>query len=160
MREIKFRGKRKDNGEWVYGSAFVGKFHSYIQTDSMFPVNSSIINGGWVEVIPETVGQYTNLKDKNGKKIYENDMLKKEHSTGYTLFTIHFGFYDNKEEYEDHESGYGWYLKAIKLFITNENKFVEPCCSTIFQIYKEQQFKENDVIIYGNIYDNPEFMNV
>ena len=73
MREIKFRGKRVDNGEWVYGYYIVAGGIPFIST---FGVREPIA------VIPETLEQYTGLKDKNGKEIYEGDILN-YHYTQY-----------------------------------------------------------------------------
>ena len=67
MREILFRGKRKDNGEWVEGFYLVAAGIPFIST---FGVREPI------PVVPETVGQFTGLCDKKGKKIWEGNAVK------------------------------------------------------------------------------------
>lgn len=73
MRQIEFRGKRLDNGEWVYGYYVENKLGNHF----IYEVER---NGEFVwniyEVDPSTIGQFTGLVDKNGKRIYEGDFIK------------------------------------------------------------------------------------
>lgn len=104
MRQILFRGKRIDNGEWIYGgiSVFDGIFEMF---------DSDSVDNSCYEVEPETIGQYIGHCDSNGKRIFEGDAI--ENPKGKRLFIkyVNCGFFavhDNGQtiQYNTLNSGY------------------------------------------------------
>lgn len=144
MREILFRGKRVDNGEWVEGHliwcedgrARIIPSHTDI---FCYEMDESVIQTVAHRVIAETVGQYTGLTDKNGNKIFEGDIIRFDEN----LYTV--------QRECDTPGGYwaetGYILKHIGW--SDYTSFT----STIDDWENECQ-----IFIIGNIHDNPELL--
>ena len=141
MKQILFRGKRIDNNEWVHGFYFEsladGMKHCYIKYETW--------DEGFVtyEVIPETVNQFTDLCDKNGKKIFEGDIISATAlDTGEEQRAV-IGFGNFIDENNDDEYiGFFIEFDGIKTTITQLS--MEEC--------------KNRIEVIGNIYDNPELL--
>lgn len=144
-REILFKAKRMDNGEWLEGFVFETNDNSYIAyngqfDDDLFLSPSNI----FIRVDKNTICQYTGLTDKNGKKIWENDVVKKHFYTDYDA-------YANSEEYV----GKVEYLDFAWCITFEENK--HKC---VYPIFMAVEFKDAEYYeVIGNIFDNPELLN-
>ncbi len=104
MREIKFRGKRKRDGKWVYGDFY----HSAI------PEGAACI-GEW-EVDPKTVGQYTGLKDREDVEVYEDDIF--EVAIKGTLYTVRVTYGTWASDHNSTVYGFNfwdWYASDVKV---------------------------------------------
>lgn len=128
MREILFKGKRVDNGEWAYGS-YVHIVQYKESTDYIADEEPD-----QYVVIPETVGQYTGLTDKNGKKIFEGDILE-----GDLEDSLDPGA---KWRSEVIWGKFGWNCKGNKRSLPMDG----------------YDILEGEVV--GNIHDNPELLEV
>ena len=137
MREIKFRGKRIDNNEWIYGYLL----YDYDMADDYVPFiiwkDERYLGGsGEEQIIEHTIGQYTGLKDKNGKEVYIGDILE------YT-FTDYKGKELWTENYIVKENISGWEMRNI----------TKPKGHRSLSLVKNYE-------VIGNIYDNPELLEV
>ena len=144
-REILFRGKRKDNGEWICGDLLqdvesgICAIVSYVNLGgNIHDLSESCI----FAVIPEIVGQYTGLTDKNGVKIFEGDIVK---GTAYSATRI------GVIVWIDEISGFGVrYVNA-----PNPTAWVNSSILRCVSLGKTDEFAAE---VIGNIYDNPELL--
>lgn len=123
-REILFRGKRKDNNEWVYG------YYSPLNFPIFGNQGHFINEDGYkaVEIKLETLGQFTGLTDKNDKKIFEGDIIAK----GFELYEVRW----NPEQVR-----WGIYLGNYE--VAGFTKFSEPYFEVIGNVYDNKELLEN-----------------
>lgn len=155
MREIIFRGKRPndlDGGKWIEGNLSQDNYGKCVIRPKDFP------NGFGYKIRPETLGQFTGLCDKNGKKIFEGDIIKFNSQIGHVVFeygSFGIGFYN------------GINYKQLEKFVNdNLDNNYEGCFNdnfiSLFEIYYNLSDVDDyidEVEVIGNIYDNKELLN-
>ena len=134
MREIKFRAYLKESKEFVYG---VPDFSSQRATGIVW---MHTIQGEEVGIVKDTIGQFTGLHDKNGKEIWEGDILGVPNPN--RRYVVKFGNFENGLAYDSWQGGTGFYVH-------NQNEGDEG----IGLLWDTSDFK-----VLGNIYENPELL--
>ena len=138
-REILFKGKRKDTKEWVFGHLMQGADITLIipKGKEFFydELEKFAFDMTAYEVIPETVGQYTGIKDKNGKKIFEGDIIKVTNDYGII-------------EVLDSDTGIG-----VVEFYDGYWYIAEQVNNSLYEIGRCYYIE-----IIGNIHDTPELL--
>ena len=144
MREILFRGKRVDNGEWFYGVPTIDSRGQTVIVENVFDCDEYNCRGASCLYVDEnTIGQYTGLTDKNGKKIFEGDIIRAiTLDTGSEeIAVVCFGNFideNNGDEY------IGFYIEFDGIKTTITQLAMEEC--------------KNRIEVIGNIHDNPELL--
>lgn len=151
MREILFRGKRVDNGEWVEGYLVKCDERFFILPATQvncwhfgFLKKGEYIFGKFVEVIPETVGQYTGLTDKNGVRIFEGDIVKTHYANAQKSDFIEQVVFHNG--------------KFCAYFSNQLCKQWVNLYDGIEHLPQEKSVYMDSVEVIGNVHDKPELL--
>ena len=141
MREMLFRGKRLDNGEWVFGT-----HGNHTSLDAMIidrpylTADNDLAALGFWAVDPDTVGRETDLTDKNGVKIFEGDIVKFKHGGEFAQTGIYYRNYA---------------VEFVNTFVTYGLRLRNK---SIHFPLKQATAAMHDVVVVGNIHENQELL--
>lgn len=141
MREIAFKAKRIDNGEWVEGF-YIKKYDGTGKSRHYIYISKGCIVWEYAEVDANTICQYTGLTDKYGNKIWENNVVKRYNANG-DEWKI------SKIVWADHSLNMGWCIEDVKSLTEYSNR--------LFKVGFDVNDTEKCEVI-GNIFDNPELL--
>ena len=131
-----FKAKRTDNGEWVEGALFNGESHCIIGQEIKFsPYTEHECKIVGHEVDRDTICQCTGLKDKNGKLIWENDIVRDEQGNFYKAF------------WQNNYYQFSWVCVKTDVFLIG----------TKWDLWSIKSF---EIEVIGNKFDNPELLEV
>ena len=137
MREIMFRGKRLDNGAWETGSLVIVRMGCH---DAQYYIADKM-TGYHTHVRPSTIGQYTGLKDKNGKRIFEGDIV---------------AFEDAVADYEGYHDNVFVNRGAVSIYPYGGVSFSNRQTVEMDDLYDTDDSIDAEVI--GNIHGNQELL--
>jgi uncharacterized phage protein (TIGR01671 family) len=136
MREILFRGKRIGNGEWVYGNYCAAE---YISGDGIEHLIIEVPrNGASAKIVPETVGQFTGLTDKNGKRIFEGDIIEGHCHSQWSHRLQRCAVVYDRDGFE------------ARHYVVQGDQV---------RYYSYKVLFSKDVVVIGNVHENPELLN-
>ena len=150
MRDILFRGKNL-LGKWIQGDLL------QYRGSQILHIVQNYTGAGGQEVVPETVGQYTGLTDKNGKKIFEGDIIRYADNDEYEMYLESIKY---PEEYENADFSKMWAVDEVvygdkigyPAFDLNAHNFE---CNGLATLNDSGQYFYE---VIGNIHDNPELL--
>ena len=154
IREVIFRGKRTDNGEWVKGYLYITHIGSHEIGSYDAEINIERLT---FDVIPETVGQYTGLTDKNGVRIFEGDIFKFDDEVWESSYTSCGTEYDS---FAVENYGVVGFDEDMARFDFIKYKFSENSVEADLHENHTIDFSEFvcELEVIGNIHDSPELL--
>lgn len=130
MRTIRFRGKSSRDGEWFFGNLY--------DKDTKGNTHIMSLERGCLVIDPDTVGEFTGLRDKNGRDIYEGDIYWRDPAKGWSSQAYCVEYCNGAWIGKDSDGGYLTLIEEDSDLISNQLDYIE---------------------VVGNIHDNPELLN-
>ena len=147
-REILFKAKRKDNGKWVEGYYVYCRKRHYILPLLNEAIGYDEREDEWIEIEPDTICLFTGLSDKNGKKIWENDIVR--YTFDYSSETA------TENGLKERISSVFWSKWRGSWSVYADERKGKGMNNDLFKYARNG----NTVEVIGNIFDNPELLEV